>query len=150
MKKIILLVLMILSVAFIFSNSLMDAYLSGLQSGYVLSILQRVAEYLGFNPARITESMVRKLAHFAQFALFGFLLFAYIAAWFGKIKPHIFMGLFFGLFTAVSDEFIQLFVYGRGSMVEDVVLDFFGFIFGMVVFICLRWLVICIKSINKK
>ncbi|MBO4392367.1 MAG: VanZ family protein, partial [Clostridia bacterium] len=39
--------------------------------------------------------------------------------------PWIFMSLFFTLFTAVTDEYIQSFVE-RTSLVSDIVLDFSG------------------------
>jgi VanZ family protein len=54
--------------------------------------------------------------------------------WLMKLKSHIFMILFIGLFVAVSDEFFQLFVNGRAGLVQDVVLDFVGFVFGMLVY----------------
>jgi VanZ family protein len=47
------------------------------------------------------------------------------------------MILFIGLFIAVSDEFLQLFIEGRSGLVQDVALDFAGFTFGMLVYIAL-------------
>jgi len=128
----------------------MDGHSSGVLSAFVLNVLQRWAEHVGLPPSMFNELMVRKLAHFLQFALLGFLLTATIQCWFGKIKPHVFMILFCGLSIAVTDEFIQLFVDGRSSQVDDIILDFVGFIFGMLLYIGIAQLLraITIKKQN--
>jgi len=81
----------------------------------------------------ITENFVRKLAHFCEYALLGFLITTTAWLWYGRLKPRIFMILFCGLFIPVTDEFLQLFVDGRAGSVQDIVLDFSGFIFGMMI-----------------
>jgi len=101
----------------------MDGQASSAQSEVVLEVVHAVVESIGSDPSRITEQMVRKVAHFVSFALFGVFLIATLQSWFGRLRPYIFMGLFFGLLIAVTDEFIQLYIDGRSSLVEDVVLD---------------------------
>ena len=135
MKKHIYLSLTILCVAFIYSNSLMATHISSTQSTVVLNLIQDAAELVGVSPKMITEHMVRKIAHFCEFALFGLLLSATIQLWYGNIKAHLYMILFLGLFIPISDEFLQLFIAGRTGLVQDVLLDFCGFLVGVVVYI---------------
>ena len=70
--RIITALLLILWVAFIFSNSMDNADASTLKSGTVLALLRRV---LGSEGAALTEFIVRKTAHFTEFAIEGVLLF---------------------------------------------------------------------------
>ena len=133
MKKNIYLSLMILCVIFIYGNSLLSADISSAQSGFVLKFVQKILEAIGLPPALITEYIIRKLAHFCEYALLGFLASTTAQLWYGRLRPRIFMILFWGLFIPVTDEFLQLFVDGRVASVQDIVLDFSGFIFGMMI-----------------
>ena len=63
-------------IAFIFSNSMKIASVSSLSSGNVLDFQQRLLRRQG-HPAlaqRLTMHIVRKLAHFCEYTLEGFLL----------------------------------------------------------------------------
>lgn len=126
-------VLTIASVAFIFGNSLMEGESSGRLSAIALEIIRGGAEFAGISRELITEYMVRKLAHFCEYALFGFLLTATVKAWRETLKPFLFMVLFVGLAVPVADEFLQTFVPGRNGAVGDVLLDFAGVLGGVVV-----------------
>ena len=128
MKKYIFLSLTILCLIFIYGNSLLGAQMSFMFSSFVETQVGMVAEV--FN--------IRKLAHFGQFAVLGFFMTITTRLWLGNLKPRIFMLLFFGLAVAVSDEFLQLFSEGRSALVQDVVLDFFGFVSGMLFYIGIR------------
>ena len=63
-------------IVFIFSNSLQIADVSEGASGRVLGILQGILRHLGLPGAadRLTMHIVRKLAHFCEYLLEGFLL----------------------------------------------------------------------------
>ena len=61
---------------FIFSNSMAVAQVSSASSGRVLTLLQGALRRLG-HPAlaqRLTQHVVRKMAHFCEYMLEGFLL----------------------------------------------------------------------------
>jgi len=63
-------------IAFIFSNSMKIASVSTVSSSRVLTLLQAALRRLG-HPAlaqRLTDHIVRKLAHFCEYMLEGFLL----------------------------------------------------------------------------
>jgi VanZ family protein len=113
----------------------MNAQISTEQSSFVVELIKEAVVAVGISPSLITEYMVRKFAHFFEYALFGLLITSTIHAWRGKIKPHVYMLLFWCLLIPVSDESLQLFVDGRAGMVQDVVLDFAGTIFGILFYI---------------
>lgn len=113
----------------------MNANISTAQSGFVLKLIQKAVEAIGISPAFITEHIVRKLAHFCEYALLGFLTTVTVRIWYGGVKKNIFMILFWGLLVPVSDEFLQLFVDGREGLVKDMVLDFAGFVLGTAFYI---------------
>ena len=119
--RIITALLPILWVAFIFSNSMDNADASTLKSGAVLALLRRI---LGSEGAALTEFIVRKTAHFTEFAIEGVLLFLVVKGY--TTRPLRFLGLplLAGLMTALTDETIQLFSLGRSSQVTDVWIDF--------------------------
>ena len=71
--RIITALLPILWVAFIFSNSMDNADASTLKSGAVLALLRRI---LGSEGAALTEFIVRKTAHFTEFAIETIQLFS--------------------------------------------------------------------------
>lgn len=108
------------------------AFLSAERSEQWLAFLNQWTRRLQLD-IELTGSSVRKLAHFAEFAVLGFL--AQLA--FGvlnKLNGHTALhGLFLGLMVAVADETLQLFVDGRGSSVRDVVIDFCGVLAGSMV-----------------
>ena len=125
--RIITALLLILWVTFIFSNSMDNADASTLKSGAVLALLRRI---LGSEGAALTEFIVRKTAHFTEFAIEGILLLSVVKGY--TMRPLRFLGwpLLAGLMTALTDETIQLFSLGRSSQVTDVWIDFAGVVTG--------------------
>ena len=100
---------------------------STLKSGAVLALLRRI---LGSEGAALTEFIVRKTAHFTEFAIEGILLLSVVKGY--TMRPLRFLGwpLLAGLMTALADETIQLFSLGRSSQVTDVWIDFAGVVTG--------------------
>lgn len=76
--------------------------------------------------------LVRKLAHFSEYALLGFSLMLHIAQIQKKIMVRLPWLWAWGVGTlyAASDEFHQSFVAGRGPSVRDVMIDSAGVIAG--------------------
>ena len=126
MKK-LLTVLIGLNLALIWGNSLLPGTSSEAVSGGVLAFLGR------FLPVLLTESghtLLRKAAHFSEFALLGLLYCSRHRLAKGKTPPHL-MG--FGLAVACIDETIQIFTPERASSLIDVWIDASGFALGFVV-----------------
>lgn len=79
------------------------------------------------------ESIVRKLAHFTEYACVGFLSYSIVVTWYGTIwKGRLFVVIQL-LLSAGADEFHQYFVPGRHASVKDVLIDTAGGIVGMIV-----------------
>lgn len=139
--------LSILSILFIFSNSLMNANTSSSKSKGVRELVNSIINNLGLT-FEITEHFVRKAAHFIEFMLLGIFLTLLLVAFDLVVHKNITIPLFIGLLVAVFDEYIQLYVDGRAGMVSDVVLDFLGLVTG--VFFVLAIIIIKKKASQRK
>ena len=131
-RKTICLLLIAANLAFIWGNSLMTGADSGALSGGILAWINSVLG-LGEEGAELLHLLIRKGAHFAEFACLGMLL-----AWhFGMADVNgAALGAFpllVGLLAACTDETIQIFVDGRGSSLIDVWVDTFGVLTGITV-----------------
>lgn len=81
----------------------------------------------------LTDHIVRKLAHFCEYALEGFLLALCLRVYTRHFFVHISWPILGGLLTALTDETIQMFSDGRSSQLTDVWLDFSGALAGILV-----------------
>ena len=120
-------------IAFIFSNSMEIADVSSMSSGRVLALLQKLLRALG-HPGladRLTMHIVRKMAHFCEYALEGFLLMLCMRVYTRRYLWHVSVPVLGGVLTAMTDETIQLFSPGRSSQVTDVWLDSCGVLAGI-------------------
>ena len=123
-RRIALLIAIVLTLAFIWGNSLLNREQSSDESAWVLQLVTPILE-LFVGKGMVTEHLVRKLAHFAEFALLGFELLFWFSGVREKRKEMLLLAMAHGLFAALTDETIQLFS-ARGSQVQDVWLDFAG------------------------
>lgn len=76
--------------------------------------------------------LVRKSAHFFEYAILAVLLCGVMKSYHHTWWNQIIYTLFIVLMVAVLDEYFQSFV-GRTSMVQDVLIDFSGGIFGFAI-----------------
>lgn len=130
MKRTIWLCLTFGCLVLIWGNSCLTAAESGEISGCMM-------EWQSQNLPGLIEKeyVLRKLAHFAEFALLGFFLTG-TAESFGisrSVAP-----LFGVLLCACVDETIQVFVPGRGPSLIDVWIDFVGGCAGIALLGCLK------------
>lgn len=72
------------------------------------------------------HKIIRKLAHFIEFALLGIFVFLLTRCYDFSLKKSVLIALAFILLYAITDEVHQLFVAGRSGRVKDVFIDFFG------------------------
>ncbi len=121
----VLTVLIVLTLIFIFGNSMYSKEESSALSLYVKELVRPILEVF-VGKGNVTEHLVRKLAHFTEFfalgAEFSFLLINEKKIGIAGVS----LILLAGLVSALSDETIQLF-FERGSSVKDVWLDFGGY-----------------------
>jgi VanZ family protein len=143
-RKILLCVLIVASVlwlAFIFSNSLATAEQSAEQSSSVTETVNKVASAIGIEE-EITESTVRDMAHFSEFAVLAVLLGATVgvAVW-GKFESKPLISLLCSssalpacFIFACIDELLQKLSAGRAAEFHDILLDTFGSLCGLVLY----------------
>ena len=129
--KRILLVLLILTLAFIWGHSMVPGTLSADESGRALKLLYPLLSIF-LDPKYITNHLVRKMAHFTEYAVLGMELRTLIGMYHRKGKAVLFNKdmvfvptVLYAFFTAFIDETIQIFS-SRGSQISDVWLDVFG------------------------
>ncbi len=148
--RIALYLLIITNVIFIWSMSLYTREESGAQSGNLVRILMFVFPFLKDLPSDVIEYVIRKLAHFSEFGLLGFLSASATWEYVSRKKSDLgFFGYAFPvllacLFVASTDETIQIFT-GRGPAVGDVMIDFSGAVCGFFILAAVRMLVILRK-----
>lgn len=132
--KRVFLVLSILMVLFIFGQSIKSRAVSSSESGQILSVVQRILAWmkLDMDPYPL-HVFIRKTAHFAEFSALGVCVGGYTAnLGYEHGRKYIALPAWLTLIVAVCDEFIQTFS-GRAGMVEDVILDYCGAVFGLLI-----------------
>ena len=128
--NIILGLLVLLTLAFIWGNSLLPRTESQEISRGLLVELCAALEHVGLHIDPENDHWLRKLAHFGEFGLLGAELCALLLLN-RRPRPQGFVNCAFaGLAVAVTDEALQL-ISNRGSQVQDVLLDFAGFLTGL-------------------
>ena len=102
-------ILIALTLAFIWSNSMQSRAVSGGMSGSLKTWLEQLLH------TEISEFLLRKAAHFSEYGLLGV-----------EFSRNLLDFPLIGMLCAVTDETIQIFS-GRGSLVSDVWIDTAGF-----------------------
>ena len=126
-------ILIALTLAFIWSNSMQSRAVSGGMSGSLKTWLEQLLH------TEISEFLLRKAAHFLEFAVLGILLTGTFhgARNFTLAKP-----MLFAVLTAMTDETLQSFTPGRNCALSDVWLDAAGALTGAV----LLWLIFKLRK----
>ena len=140
----ILICLIIITLAFIWGNSLDNQMESSRKSMLVLEWITPVLEWF-VGVGKVTEHLVRKLGHFTEFSLLGAEMAGLLIAR-RRLRLQGFVNcLFTGLSVVVIDETIQIFSQ-RGSQVQDVLLDFAGACFGLLLIIVIHQIVMIFQK----
>ena len=127
-KKYLCTGLILLNLAFIWGNSLMNGTQSGNLSGGIMAWINSV---LGLDEAgaQMLHLLIRKAAHFTEFACLGMLL-----AWNCRMtgeKHGILFPALLAMAAALTDESIQMITPDRGPSLTDVWIDSFGALAGI-------------------
>ena len=147
----ILLIILTLSVmAIIFALSADTADESDAKSDVISdSIVHQILRNFDLTDEQIEKLVhtcvvvVRKTAHFTEYAALGFLLASVFVSFGLKTKLNIPISFIIGTLYAVSDEIHQYFVPGRSCQVSDMILDSSGVITGIM------FLLICVYIFTK-
>lgn len=156
--QIALILISVLYIGWIFSNSLKDAPSSTGQSQAATSRLQAIFAFFAPNSfianaegedwERI-HSAFRTVAHFLEFALLGaLLLFSYLS--FTQKRKWAFIPLCAAIAVGVIDECLQLTAVGRAFEWMDLLIDGGGAAFGWAAAGFVVWLVYIIIRARKK
>lgn len=142
-KRIILIVLIILWAVMVFGFSSQNGDESSGLSRMIAEIFFHTEEAL-----EIAEPIIRKIAHFSEYALGGILMYLLVDTYEYSLKFKFFVTLFLGIWYASIDEIHQTFVPDRSGNVIDVCIDTAGFTVGIL--ICIFILKIIKKRKQKK
>ena len=112
-------VLLMVNLAVIWGNSLLPGSESGAMSGGMMEVIRSLLG-LPESAADMLHHLVRKMAHFTEFACLGALL---------------------GMAAAVADESIQLLTPDRGPSLVDVWIDESGVITGLIMVLIGHYLI---------
>ena len=143
MRKKLCLLFIVICLGFIWINSFFPADISSGLSGTAEKILRAI---LGEN-IPITEGILRKCAHGAEYAAFGMAMSAFL---YEKLTKKLSLIGFCGLGAALLDETIQLFSDGRSSQVKDIWIDFSGFTAGVIAVLIIKILFGSLKGKDKQ
>ena len=138
--KVLLLLLTVGMMVVIFVFSAEPAADSDRTSGFLVDLVLYIAcpKYDALSPDgqlavyQTLQHLVRKTAHFSEYAMLGFLLRLCLESWFPKARLSLWAWLG-GTLYAVSDEIHQLSVAARSGQFQDVLLDSCGVIAGVIV-----------------
>ena len=111
----------------------MPADLSSQESAGPAALLMPLLELFGVYDIHVASHIVRKTAHFCEYAVLMVLFANMVRSWRVRIDARLIALTCAVLLVVPSvDEFIQTFVPGRDGAPRDVVLDMCGGLFGLV------------------
>ena len=123
-----LVLLLVLTLCFIWGNSLLPRAESTQLSTGVMDWLSPLLHWLKLE--LIDEHFIRKLAHFGEYAALGLELAGLFFLNLGRRMKSAVAAALCALLAAAADECLQ-FVSHRAPMVKDVLLDLSGALFGI-------------------
>ena len=132
-RYIINLTLIIVWMCFIFFMSNQPAQTSDSQSLGIINILSKIGIDMDSIFGEIANFVVRKLAHFLEYMILGFLIINLLRQDF-KLKYIVLIAISGVFLYACTDEFHQLFVAGRDGNFRDVLIDTSGGILSTIIF----------------
>lgn len=101
-------------------------------SGWITNLLDNVADFLNLNITGYhLHLLVRKGAHFTEFAILGILLFVAIYSTRKKLLSSFIAALTAGALYGVIDEVHQYFIPGRSCQIGDMLIDASGVLFAV-------------------
>lgn len=141
-KRIIYFILMILTCITIFVFSSQNGEKSkGISSRVLEDIINVLPSTKNLTQEQKIEKieqyqfLIRKLAHFSIYTLLGITAIGFLKTFLITSKKQIIIALMIGVVYAITDEFHQLFSSGRSASPIDVLIDSFGVMFGILLFL---------------
>ena len=122
--------LLVAWLAVIWGNSMTTGQVSGEFSGWASQLLGKILPFLSPD-AEYGHLLVRKIAHFSEFAVLGILLSWLFAMVIADKLLRFCLPLGCGMICAVIDEFIQSFTPDRVCSFWDMCIDWSGVLIGV-------------------
>lgn len=126
-------------VCFIWGHSLIQGPQSSLESGLVVALVRPLFEALGVTDVDLMTLIVRKGAHFSEYALLGVLAAGLFRARRRERGRAPFPWAYLVALVPVADESLQLLVPGRSGQPTDVLIDLAGLLVGAGLFLAVSW-----------
>lgn len=106
----------------------------GVAKSIIASIKTKKISWENTSKTSKVNNFIRKMAHGLEFFVLAILVIFIFSK--GKIDnvDLVIRTLFIVVMCAVLDEYLQSYIPGRGSLVSDVLIDFWGGCFGVLVF----------------
>jgi VanZ family protein len=143
--RILFIICVAATAAFIFANSAQTGVESGAWSLSVTEAVNSLLSRLGPDIG-ISHEDIRRAGHIGEFALLGFFLALCLRSWTERALRHVSWPLLIGLVTALADELLQLSVPGRVGVVLDVASDLIGLCAGTAVGLALAFVVLAARE----
>ena len=122
----------------VWGHSLMAGEMSSFESSRFVFLVRPFFALFGNNDEALMTFVIRKTAHFSEYAILAALACNMAVAWFGESRRAWLLTIAIWLAAPCVDECIQLFVPDRAGMMTDVLLDMSGGLFGLALFFMVR------------
>jgi VanZ family protein len=123
--------------AVIWGHSLLKGPESAGESALVVQLVRPVFELVGMHDTKTITLIVRKLAHFSEYAILGYLVGRLRGSLGRQRRVEFALTVAWVLLAPVVDESIQLLVPGRSGSPVDVLIDLSGVVLGSAVALAL-------------
>lgn len=124
-----------LTLILIWGNSIMPGNISGDISGGLMTFIKRIFGITTVEGNNTLHLIIRKIGHLSEFGVLGLQIAMFN---YDTIKKYLSSIVLYGLFVALVDETIQLFVEGRCGQITDVWIDLIGYLVGISIIVIIR------------
>lgn len=100
----------------------------------LITVKTRIKVWKNTSITTRVHNFIRKLAHGLEFFVLAILVIFILSKGNINNKDLIVRTLFIVVMAALLDEYLQGYIPGRGSSVSDVLIDFWGGVFGVLIF----------------
>lgn len=131
-KKIILWTIVIAYTLWIFHNSAQTGKVSANLSQTLSYRIYDYLQFLHFMPFKLFHTLIRKFAHFSEYALLGILVSTVSSHTIEERQQKLVIILWM-ILVPILDEGIQCFTPGRSAELRDCLIDMCGYGFGFLI-----------------
>ena len=138
-KKIILWTIIIVYTLWIFHNSAQTGKVSANLSQTLSYRIYDSLQFLHFMPFKLFHTLIRKFAHFSEYALLGILV-SIVSFHTIEERQQKLVIILWMILVPILDEGIQCFTPGRSAELRDCIIDMCGFGFGfLITYLIKKW-----------